>query len=149
MAELVASAFLGVRLHCARCHQHPYDRWTQARFRRFAKGLSRVEFGSSTELRTAMNERLEQRRQARPRRAVRCQSCPGFKKFLSPTRRARCTDAAAAGGVTAEPSAVRALPDDGRPARGAVSLARAARQSVLCQELRESRVGQVLWRGAG
>lgn len=64
-AELVASAFLGVRLHCARCHQHPYDRWTQDDFAGFANIFSRIQFGSSTQLRTATNERLELRRQAR------------------------------------------------------------------------------------
>ena len=30
----VVRQFLGVRLDCARCHDHPYDRWTQTDFRR-------------------------------------------------------------------------------------------------------------------
>ncbi len=28
-AEAVCQVFLGVRLQCARCHSHPFDRWTQ------------------------------------------------------------------------------------------------------------------------
>ena len=28
-AETVGQVFLGVRLQCARCHNHPFDRWTQ------------------------------------------------------------------------------------------------------------------------
>lgn len=28
-ASTVAQVFLGVRISCAECHQHPYDRWTQ------------------------------------------------------------------------------------------------------------------------
>jgi hypothetical protein len=28
-AETVGQVFLGVRLQCARCHNHPYDNWTQ------------------------------------------------------------------------------------------------------------------------
>lgn len=65
LAELTATAFLGIRLHCARCHQHPYDHWTQHDFAGYANVFSRVEFGSSTQLRTAINERLEGRRKAR------------------------------------------------------------------------------------
>ena len=29
-AEAVGQVFLGVRLQCARCHNHPYDSWTQS-----------------------------------------------------------------------------------------------------------------------
>lgn len=65
LAELTATAFLGVRLHCARCHHHPYDHWSQEDFAGFAKIFARVEYGSSTELRTAVASRLEQRRKAK------------------------------------------------------------------------------------
>ncbi|HVX10417.1 MAG TPA: DUF1549 domain-containing protein [Pirellulales bacterium] len=64
-AELTASAFLGLRLHCARCHHHPYDRWSQRDFAGFAQILSRVRFDSSTELRSEINRQLEIRRQNR------------------------------------------------------------------------------------
>ncbi|HET6880325.1 MAG TPA: DUF1549 domain-containing protein [Pirellulales bacterium] len=65
LAELTASAFLGLRLHCARCHHHPYDRWSQRDFAGFAQVLARVQFGASTELRSEMNRQLEARRQQR------------------------------------------------------------------------------------
>lgn len=65
LAELTASAFLGLRLHCARCHHHPYDRWSQRDFAGFAQVVARVEFGSSTELRSEINRQLEARRQKR------------------------------------------------------------------------------------
>ncbi|AMV17435.1 DUF1549 and DUF1553 domain-containing protein [Planctomyces sp. SH-PL14] len=64
-AELAASAFLGLRLHCARCHHHPYDRWSQRDFAGFAQTFSRIQFGSSTELRTEVMRQLDRRRQAR------------------------------------------------------------------------------------
>ena len=64
-AELAASAFLGLRLHCCRCHHHPYDRWSQRDFAGFARTFARVQFGSSTELRVEMARQLERRRQAR------------------------------------------------------------------------------------
>jgi hypothetical protein len=34
--EKTAAAFLGVRLECAQCHKHPFDRWTQADYRSYA-----------------------------------------------------------------------------------------------------------------
>jgi hypothetical protein len=42
--EKVAAAFLGVRLECAQCHKHPYDRWTQADYRAFANLFAGVTF---------------------------------------------------------------------------------------------------------
>jgi hypothetical protein len=62
MAELVASSFLGVRIGCARCHAHPFDRWTQQDFRSLANVFAQVRFGMSPELRAALFDRLEQRR---------------------------------------------------------------------------------------
>lgn len=43
--ERVAAAFLGVRLACAQCHKHPFDRWTQADYRAFANVFSQVTYG--------------------------------------------------------------------------------------------------------
>jgi hypothetical protein len=40
--EKAAAAFLGVRLECAQCHKHPFDRWTQADYRAFANIFSAV-----------------------------------------------------------------------------------------------------------
>jgi hypothetical protein len=47
--EKTAAAFLGVRLECAQCHKHPFDRWTQADYRAYANVFSRVSFGTSPE----------------------------------------------------------------------------------------------------
>lgn len=60
-AELAGRFFLGVRLGCANCHNHPLDRWTQDDFHGFAAVFSRLDRnqmvqvlprGSVTNLRT-------------------------------------------------------------------------------------------------
>src|SRR5205085_10227880 len=47
--EKTAAAFLGVRLECAHCHQHPLDRWTQLDYPAYANVLSKVALGASPE----------------------------------------------------------------------------------------------------
>ena len=39
----VGRIFLGVQLDCARCHDHPNDRWTEEDFRNFARFFSHVQ----------------------------------------------------------------------------------------------------------
>lgn len=42
LSENVAQAFLGIRLQCAQCHNHPFDRWTQNDYYGFAAFFSQV-----------------------------------------------------------------------------------------------------------
>ncbi|MEZ6140947.1 MAG: DUF1549 and DUF1553 domain-containing protein [Zavarzinella sp.] len=42
LATMVSQLFLGVRLDCAKCHQHPSERWSQADFYSFAAFFSRM-----------------------------------------------------------------------------------------------------------
>jgi hypothetical protein len=43
VATHVSQAFLGVRLECARCHNHPFEKWTQDDFYGFAAFFSRLD----------------------------------------------------------------------------------------------------------
>jgi hypothetical protein len=43
-AESAAQVFLGTRLQCARCHNHPFDRWTQDDYYGWASLFARVEY---------------------------------------------------------------------------------------------------------
>ncbi|MEX2142478.1 MAG: DUF1549 and DUF1553 domain-containing protein [Pirellulales bacterium] len=43
-AESTAQLFLGVRLGCAKCHNHPFDRWTQEDYYRWAALFARVDY---------------------------------------------------------------------------------------------------------
>ena len=42
LAENVTLAFMGLRITCARCHNHPLEKWTQKDYYQFANLLSRV-----------------------------------------------------------------------------------------------------------
>lgn len=42
MAETVAQAFLGLSINCARCHNHPLEKWTNDQYYGFANMFSRV-----------------------------------------------------------------------------------------------------------
>jgi hypothetical protein len=43
-AEATAQIFLGIRLQCARCHNHPFDRWTQNDYHSLAAFFARVDY---------------------------------------------------------------------------------------------------------
>ena len=42
VAENVAQVFMGMRIQCAQCHNHPFDRWTQDDYYGFAAFFSQV-----------------------------------------------------------------------------------------------------------
>lgn len=42
MAENVAQVFMGVRVQCAQCHNHPFDRWTQDDYYSFAAFFAQI-----------------------------------------------------------------------------------------------------------
>jgi hypothetical protein len=70
LAERVAAAFLGVRIECAQCHKHPFDRWTVADYRAFANTVADVQFGLSPDGLAATAALLDERRQAGPKGAL-------------------------------------------------------------------------------
>ena len=43
-AEAAAQLFLGTRLQCAKCHNHPFDRWTQADYYDWADVFARIDY---------------------------------------------------------------------------------------------------------
>ncbi len=43
-AESTAQLFLGVRLQCTKCHNHPFDRWTQNDYYSWANLFARVDY---------------------------------------------------------------------------------------------------------
>lgn len=63
ITERISAAFLGIRIECARCHKHPFDRWSQNDHRSFANVFSQVRFGMSPELRSGIVDALDEQRQ--------------------------------------------------------------------------------------
>lgn len=43
-SEAVAQVFLGIRVGCARCHNHPFDRWTIDEYYGFAALFARIDY---------------------------------------------------------------------------------------------------------
>ncbi len=44
-AELTAQRFLGLRMRCAQCHDHPFDVWTQDAYYGLAAFFAKVSRG--------------------------------------------------------------------------------------------------------
>jgi hypothetical protein len=65
--EKTAAAFLGVRLECAQCHKHPFDRWTQAEYRSYANIFSQVAFNASPEAKKLIDAENAQRKKKTPK----------------------------------------------------------------------------------
>ncbi len=56
LGEHTAAAFMGIRLECAQCHKHPFDRWTQADYRAYANIFGQVKYNISPEARKAIDK---------------------------------------------------------------------------------------------
>lgn len=54
-----AYSFMGVRLDCAQCHKHPFDRWSQQDFKQFAAIFDRVQWGVSPECKSDYDQLRE------------------------------------------------------------------------------------------
>jgi hypothetical protein len=57
--EATAQLFLGVRLQCAQCHNHPFDRWTQDDYYDWADVFGRVDYKLIENLRRDRNDKHE------------------------------------------------------------------------------------------
>lgn len=58
-AESVAQVFLGVRLQCAKCHNHPFDRWSQDDYYDWAAVFSDVQYKILANDRRDQNDKHE------------------------------------------------------------------------------------------
>ncbi|MGV2337704.1 MAG UNVERIFIED_CONTAM: DUF1549 domain-containing protein [Planctomycetaceae bacterium] len=54
LAENIAQSFLGTRIQCAQCHNHPFDRWTMDDYYGFAAFFSQVGYKQAPDPREIM-----------------------------------------------------------------------------------------------
>ena len=57
--EAIAQVFLGVRLQCARCHNHPFDRWTQDDYYGWSNFFARIDYKIIENKRRDKNDKNE------------------------------------------------------------------------------------------
>ena len=58
-AEAVAQVFLGIRLQCARCHNHPFDHWTQDDYYGWSNFFARIDYEIIENKRRDKNDKNE------------------------------------------------------------------------------------------
>jgi hypothetical protein len=58
-AEAAAQVFLGIRLQCAKCHNHPFDHWTQDDYYGWAGFFARIEYEIVENKRRDKNDKHE------------------------------------------------------------------------------------------
>jgi hypothetical protein len=58
-AENTARVFLGTQLKCARCHNHPFERWTQDDYYNWAGVFARIDYKVSADKRDDKNDQHE------------------------------------------------------------------------------------------
>lgn len=58
LAETTSQVFLGNRLQCAKCHHHPFERWSQADYYQLAAFFARVGVKGSDEFGMFGNEQI-------------------------------------------------------------------------------------------
>lgn len=56
VGEKTAAAFMGIRLECAQCHKHPFDRWTQTDYRAHANIFGQIRSDVSPEAKQAVQD---------------------------------------------------------------------------------------------
>jgi hypothetical protein len=59
-AVRISRVFLGVRLDCARCHDHPFDRWTQSDFHHMARFFDAMEFEEVSDSNVVLRNVIEE-----------------------------------------------------------------------------------------
>jgi hypothetical protein len=90
VADSVAQSFLGTRIGCAKCHNHPLEKFTQDDYYHFAAFFARVSMnrvepkeGRPTELYVATREEKDRRRELKQRETSLAESATALAAIAS------------------------------------------------------------------
>jgi hypothetical protein len=106
--EKTAAAFLGVRLECAQCHKHPFDRWSQADYRAYANLFAPVSFAIGPDA-AKMFRTANQERQQKSQRRLQELRRKGVKVTTLPVAPLREVFVGRAGRLLSDPETNRPL----------------------------------------
>ncbi|MSR47560.1 MAG: DUF1549 domain-containing protein [Planctomycetes bacterium] len=136
LTAITARSFLGLQIQCAQCHDHPFDKWKQDDFNRFAGFFadSRADFAPLKDRAVAEDAeaKLEARREAK-REARRAAETAGGAKG-----RAGSDGGMRAMGVASDPAGVEILGElEDSPIRCGFVVEDLAPEMVLSKNLRK------------
>lgn len=85
--ERTAAAFLGVRVECAQCHKHPFDRWSQVEYRAYANVFGAVSVANGSPATSKLVAAENMARKAKAAEKKKNQINPIRELFLANTAR--------------------------------------------------------------
>jgi hypothetical protein len=93
LAENVAEVFLGTRIQCAQCHNHPFDRWTMDDYYGFAAFFSQIGYKNAQDPRelTVYNAASGEMRHPLGNRVVKPKFLGGSAAAVAPGQDYRAT----------------------------------------------------------
>ena len=114
IAENVAQVFLGTRIQCAQCHNHPFDRWTMDDYYGFASFFSRIGYKQAQDPRELTVFNAESGEMAHPIAGRDGHAdLPGRRRPRAQARRGLSQGAGRLAGLAGEPG-VRPQPGEHR-----------------------------------
>ena len=124
LAENVAQVFLGTRIQCAQCHNHPFDRWTMDDYYGFAAFFSQVGYKNAQDPRelTVFNAATGEMRHPLGDRPVKPKFLGGARAEIKPGQDYR----AVARRLARQPATTRRSPGTSATSSGRTSSARAS-----------------------
>ena len=139
LAESTAQLFLGVRMQCAKCHNHPFERWTQDDYYGFATWFARVKTKPAGGKPNADRKSCTSAVTGRSHATAHGQSDEAAHSRRRGSDRAAGRPAPGPGGLADGREAIRSSPSPSSIASGSTSWARASSTRSMTSAIRTRR----------